>query len=296
MPGAPPISVIICTRNRAGSLQRTLDSFLEIESAADRFELIVVDNGSTDDTAAVVSRFAAGVPFAVRYVLEKRRGVNAARNRGIATAAGDVMLWTDDDCIVAADWISTVQHCFANDLMKLVGGRVELFNRNDRPITIKQSLLHERLTSTSELFGFLHGCNMAFGRPVLERIGWFDVRFGPGTRLRSASETDFVYRALKSDIPVSYDPDIVVFHNHGRSTIADARRLMKRYQFGNGAIAMKYLLRGQVDLVKACYWQAASAFRRWREGRADFVDVMISGQAIAGAAAFLVFAAMRDPL
>src|SRR5262245_57954609 len=93
-------SIVVCTRNRARLLEQALDSIVRVEFPADDFEVLVIDNGSSDDTAAVVSRFARRVPFAVRSVKEPRVGLSAARNRAIREACGKRLFFTDDDQLV----------------------------------------------------------------------------------------------------------------------------------------------------------------------------------------------------
>ena len=100
------ISVIICTRNRAESPARTLISISSCNPPPNvRAEIVVVENGSTDNTPSVIERFTdATIP--VRRVAEPVAGQTRARNRGIASTEGEVLLWTDDDVVVVADPVS----------------------------------------------------------------------------------------------------------------------------------------------------------------------------------------------
>ena len=101
----PFVSVIICTRNRAASLSRTLES-LSIAAAqmTDTWELIVVDNGSTDRTEHVIEDFKDKLP--IRRLVETTPGLSNARNAGVSAASGEYILWTDDDVIVDAGWLA----------------------------------------------------------------------------------------------------------------------------------------------------------------------------------------------
>ena len=97
------VTVAICTRNRAASLARTLSSIEQSRRVACDWELLIVDNGSTDDTAAVVAAFEGRLP--IRMQAESRPGASNARNAAASNAAGQYMVWTDDDVVVDPGWL-----------------------------------------------------------------------------------------------------------------------------------------------------------------------------------------------
>lgn len=201
MDSTPSISIIVSTRNRASPLSKMLHALSVLEMPSqDVAEIVVVDNASTDDTRAVVSDFARNSRIAICYVYERRPGLSVARNRGIAAARGNLLLFIDDDCLPAPTWMKSVVRAIGSDLRQVLGGRVELHDPRDAPVTIKTSLTEETLASHRGLNGFLHGCNMAIGRQVFDEIGRFDIRLGAGTSLDSAEDIDLVYRAVKAGI------------------------------------------------------------------------------------------------
>jgi GT2 family glycosyltransferase len=281
--------VLVCTRNRARSLSETLQALNRIRfDPLSAVELIIVDNNSSDDTQRTVLDYISQSPVEIVYVQESTPGLSMARNRGIRIARGSVLLFTDDDCIPDVDWVNNIMQAFAgSDYRQVVGGRVELHNPDDVPLTIKSTLTAEELTSHHQVYGFLHGCNMAVGRAVLEEIGAFDVRLGAGTKLRAAEDTDLVYRALKAGVRVTYNPTAVVYHNHGRRTAAEATKLIRDYKTGMGAIAMKNALGGDVDLVKDVYWNLRSAVRDCISRRVKPSYLLTEGRLLLGAALFL---------
>lgn len=121
----PSLSVVICTYNRSGSLAETLASVNACTLPGDcTVELVVVDNNSTDDTAAVCATFAgvARIPF--RCVKETAQGLSHARNRGVAEATGDVVIFTDDDVLVNARWLVTYAEEFGVNEADCAFGRI----------------------------------------------------------------------------------------------------------------------------------------------------------------------------
>jgi glycosyltransferase involved in cell wall biosynthesis len=118
-------SIVVSTRNRAELLEGSLDSLLAAQPSVD-CELIVVDNASTDQTASVVAacRERAAGPIRVEYLVEDRLGLSHARNRGIAAARGDYLLFTDDDVVVEPGWVDALCAEFSEEAVVAVAGRV----------------------------------------------------------------------------------------------------------------------------------------------------------------------------
>jgi glycosyltransferase involved in cell wall biosynthesis len=284
----PSVSAIICTRNRAASLERCLSAMRALTLDNIEFELVIVDNGSSDTTRKIAAAFVAVAPFPARYVFEPRTGLSRARNTGIHSARGGILLFTDDDCYVRPDWVRQAALAFGADLRQVVGGRVDLFNPAHFPVTIKTDAEPKTMNSFVQLHGFVIGANMAIGRPVQEEIGDFDICLGAGTLLRAAEDTEIVYRAFKSGIPVRYEPAIAVDHDHGRVTEEQARRLMFGYRMGDGALALKYFLRKDPDPMRLVYWEMVSVNRAFWKGKKRFRDWFDQTAFIKGMFLFLV--------
>jgi glycosyltransferase involved in cell wall biosynthesis len=279
-------SVLICTRNRADSLARTLEGIARMQvSRGLAWEVVVADNGSTDATQALIGEFSGRIPL--RVVDEPRPGLAMARNTALAASRGRLLLVTDDDCVVAPDWLTVAVDLLRAEPMQLIGGRVELGDPLDLPLAIKTSRTPDTLTDTSGLWGFLHGANLAFGRCVVERAGGFDPRFGAGSRLRSAEDVDFAYRALRSGIRIAYEPELVVHHFHGRRGDGIWYQQVGDHAFGFGAMATKYALRGDRDLFRALYWDLRSTIRLCRSQPKEWRRVSAKLRSILGCVQFL---------
>jgi glycosyltransferase involved in cell wall biosynthesis len=237
------ISFIICTRNRSSALRRALDSIVVASQTEPEtsVEIIVVDNGSTDATMTLASQWAETAALAVRVIYEPRQGLAIARNAGVRDASGDILVFTDDDCQVSPCYIRKLLDHYTKDQEPVIrGGRVERGDPRDLAFTIKTDPMPARLRYDVHPGGFILGCNMAMTREIIERIGTFDERFGAGSPFKAAEETDYFYRAYLAGIPVEYQPDMVVFHYHGRRDVGELRKLHHGYSVGNGALHAKH--------------------------------------------------------
>jgi glycosyltransferase involved in cell wall biosynthesis len=237
------ISFIICTRNRSNALRRALNSIVVASRTVPEtsVEIIVVDNGSTDETTMLASRWAETAGLAVKVIYEPRQGLAIARNVGVRRAFSDILVFTDDDCKVSPCYIAKLLNHYAKDQGPVIrGGRVELGDPGDLPFTIKTDPTPARLSHDVHPGGFILGCNMAMRRDVIDRIGLFDERFGAGGAFKAAEETDYFYRGFLAGIPVEYCPDMIVFHYHGRRDVREIKMLYIGYSIGNGALHAKH--------------------------------------------------------
>jgi glycosyltransferase involved in cell wall biosynthesis len=252
------ISLIICTRNRCQKLGRCLESLRHMRT--DRsWELILVDNGSSDATAVVVSEFIKTTNIRAIYLYEPKPGKSTGLNTALRVARGELVSFTDDDCYPAPDFLNQVWSAFHDPSVGYIAGRIMLHDPDDYPVTIYESMTPRTYPAGSFVCaGSVQGANMAFRRRVLLDIGGFDPLFGPGTLL-VAEEIDAVGRASALGWKGEYHPEVVVRHHHGRKA-ADVAALWKSYAMGCGAYHMKLLLKGHQFL-----WFARSIYQlRWR--------------------------------
>ena len=237
------ISVVVCTRDRAARLTRTLESYERL-SCDLSWELVVVVNAATDATHEVVERFRSRTGVRMTVVDEPRPGLCVARNAGWRRARGAIVAFIDDDCYPADDLLSQLQACFDEPRLGFVGGRMLLFDDADLPfLSIQTEQSRIELPPDSVIrAGLIHGGNMAFRREVLEAIGGFDEWLGAGTPTRSGGDVDALSRASVARFVGAYDPRIVVDHHHGRKEVEEGRRVMAGYDVGRGAFFVKCLL------------------------------------------------------
>lgn len=216
----PAISAIICTHNRATYLPAAIESVIGQDLPATAFELIVVDNCSTDDTRRVVSRYGARV----RLVEEAELGLSHARNAGWRAARGTWVALLDDDAVAKPGWLRALLRAFeeVEPTPGCVGGRVTPIWEAPRPEWLSDRLAlnltmidwtdtpHPIVDLTRE---WLAGANLAFPRAVLERTGGFSTRLGRiGSRLLSGEEILLQRRLLAEGHGCWYEPRAEVGH------------------------------------------------------------------------------------
>ena len=256
------LSFIVTTRNRVHAVARCLDSIAAAVARAAPLdaEIVVVDNGSTDDTTACLAAWARGSAVPVRVLSEPRAGKARALNLALRAAGGELLAVTDDDCRLHGEHINDLlRHAAADTDLVLRGGRIELGDPTDMPVTIdtRPTRLRWQLTASrarqENVAGCVIGCNMTMRRALIERFGPFDEDFGPGSTIGSGEDTEFAFRTYLAGIALEHVPDMTVFHHHGRNTDAAARAVLRRYMIGSGALNMKYGRQYSV-LWRQTYW------------------------------------------
>ncbi len=231
--GGWDVSVVISTYNRAEVLPHALDSLLGQDSPGVRYEIIVVDNNSTDSTRAVVESFIARGRGKVSYLFEPRQGVAYGRNTGILAAKAPIVAFTDDDVTVAPDWIKTLKQALdAHPDADCVGGPVlprwsrslpswlsrehwaplALLDYGDQPFYVTAS---RRLC--------LITANVAFRMAVLKRIGMFSPHVQAVRREVATEDYELLVRLWRAGGQGLYTPALIV-----TSDVA-SERFSKRY-------------------------------------------------------------------
>lgn len=209
------VSVVVCTFNRADELGAALDAVLG-QCDAPPHEVIVADNNSTDRTREVIETRARSSPH-LRYVFERRQGLPYARNAGIAAARAPIVAFTDDDILVAADWVASIARAFARfPEADMIGGRVLPRWPGGRPpswLTPKQLAplaLQDKgdapiVVDRDNAAPCLIGANFAFRRSAFEKAGVFDSEY---TRTQ---DREIQLRLWKAGGKGIYVPDIVTY-------------------------------------------------------------------------------------
>lgn len=214
------ISVIICTYNRSYHLKNVLKSLFEqVVPEGLKWEIVVVDNNSTDDTKNTVKQLTDSLNLSIEYLFESREGKSYALNTGIQKAKGQIIAFTDDDVIVDRNWIKTIYHSFKQNGCDGLCGKIYITLPEKKPHWL-----------TKELWGFLgyldygdkpffitnediFGGNVAYSRKTIERTGLFNVNLGrTGNKLIGKEDVEYGKRVIEQGRKLLYEPALKVFH------------------------------------------------------------------------------------
>jgi glycosyltransferase involved in cell wall biosynthesis len=240
------ISVIICSYNRWQSLAKTLESVAaSTVSSSLEWEVLVVDNNSTDRTRELADEFCRRYPNQFRYIFEAQQGKSHALNTGIREARGEVLAFTDDDVTVESTWLENLTANLLGNEWVGAGGRVfpepgvvfpSWLALNGPHSMAGLLVLLDRGSAACELIEAPFGANMAFRKAMFEKYGGFRTDLGPPPKLRG-EDTEFCLRLMKTGERLRYEPSAVVYH------AVPADRLKKTYflswWFGHGRCMMR---------------------------------------------------------
>lgn len=252
------ISIVVCTKDRASQLPQMLASLRHLKAPGIEWEVIFVNNASSDGTAHILEEFCTSFSTPARVIYESEKGLSAARNAGWKASNAPIVSFTDDDCYPQEDWLLMVQRAFQETGIDYVGGRVLLFDAQDAPVTIQISEDRYIIQKNSHIeSGYIIGANFSCTRKMLLAMGGFDRRLGAGTPLRAAEDTDLLVRASLSGFQGRYEPALVVYHHHRRRLETEVKKLYSGYACGRGALSMKTILESNAKelYLKNWYWR-----------------------------------------
>lgn len=237
---APTVSVVMCTRDRADTIGAAVASVLACGYPS--FDLTVVDQ-STANTAEEILRPLAASDSRLRYMRVTEPGLSRAYNTGIRSSLGEILAFTDDDCVVPQDWLTTIVRAFASDQEAgLLYGQV-LPPPNESHESITPALVisqPQRLSRRDGFKVFGMGANFAARRSLFDTVGLFDEVLGGGGPLRSSQDFDLAYRAYRAGIAILLQPEVRVIH-YGARAREDWPATQKAYGIGDGAFYFKHV-------------------------------------------------------
>lgn len=210
---------------------------LEQDLPKEVFELIVVDDDSSDGTSELARRFVGEGPPAVRYVRQVYAGLSVARNRAITEGSGDLICFLDDDALATSTWLSGLMRAAQRHPdVECFGGRLLLRLEGRAPKTCEKESLGATLDlgDTEQEIERVKGSNMAVRRSAFERIGLFN----PALVWRG-DEDNWIHRLRAAGGRALYVPDALVWHRRLRSDLRLLKLLKTRFGWGVGQIQYK---------------------------------------------------------
>jgi len=254
----PFASLIICTRNRAEKLNSMLGKYPKLGVNASRFEMVIVDNGSSDNTANVIDDFRENIDCAVKTVSCVDVGLGNARNAGVTASSGEWLIFTDDDCFLADTFFSTFLQKADVSRFQYGSGQILLPEKDDDPRIASRLLAKELILPPPQILttGVIQGANMFFHRSVFDRVGLFNKLMGAGTPF-ACEDIEMACRASIGGYRGALIPDLIAFHHHGRKIGSqEALDTIHAYDFGRGAYYASIFLR----------FGAKEIFDIWKQG------------------------------
>jgi len=321
--GLPLVSVIVPTRNRAATLRHLMLALGDQTYPKDRIELVVVDNDSADDTQAVFEDLRSGLPFKATFIRQKDRGPAGARNTGAAAARGEILAFTDSDCIPCEGWITEGVAAMSAGA-GVVAGSIQPIG----PV----GLLWKQVPDRGHDDGIYPTANLFTRKADFHRLGGFDERYGvyPWGGLMGGEDTELAWRLRRAGASAAFAGAALVEHQSTRTTprawllsplamqvlpklvrdIPELRRtyLWRGYFASRSHFLFDVLILGGLAAALSSWWEIAvlaalpwlfamhpALFAYLRRGRPDraFVVLGLLGYAYAGSLLVLLVASFR---
>lgn len=286
------VSTIICTHNRANYLQKAIQSLIEQTLPKDQHEIIVVDNGSTDNTKQIVKDLIKTnnlktTSSNLKYIYEPLLGLSRARNTGWQASRGEYIAFLDDDAVAAPDWAQRIIEEFESFTPTLgaIGGKVEPLWESERPEWLSDGLLPQlsvldwgpQTIILNEEQWFV-GANMSFPRKILEKTNGFSTMLGrKESNLLSMEENLIRKETEKRGYKCLYSPRIVVKHHILKSRL-NKKWFIKRAYWNGVSSAIIQIHQGHLSVVK-----------RFLKGGATLLRILLSPREL-----FCLFSPLND--
>lgn len=240
------ISLIICTYNRDKYIYNVLKSIAENEFSTIDYEIVLIDNNSTDNTQDECRRFQNDYQaITFKYFVETNQGLSFARNRGITEAKGNILIYVDDDATVNKDYLQAYYNLFINNPQVFAAGGpiIPVYEEERIPAWMSyftKPLITGYLYSGSKIKEFKRGKypgggNAAYRKEVFEHVGIFNVNLGRnGTSLAGSEEKDIFDKMAQKRMKIYYIPDAVLYHIIPPYKLTDAYFDKLTYDIGRG--------------------------------------------------------------
>lgn len=208
------ISAIVCTYNRELFICETIDSLLVSLTGVKDFEIVIIDNNSSDHTPELLLKYRDH--SYIKCVKEEAQGLSHARNRGITEATGDILVFLDDDIEIKPDYFVTLEKTFSDPDISIAGGKVLPFNV-DIPLWLPERYYYlvsifdmgDRIKTTR----YIMGGNCAIRKELVDKVGFYNVELGrKGNNLMAGEENEYMDRITSLGYKIYYVPGLTIYH------------------------------------------------------------------------------------
>ncbi|MFA4981712.1 MAG: glycosyltransferase [Candidatus Omnitrophota bacterium] len=217
----PLISAIICTKDRYQDLENSLKSLADQDFDKDKYEIIVVDNASQDDTKKLVDKYLHIQAPRIKHIIENQIGLSFARNAGLKYSEADIVAFIDDDAVADKKWLKNLLKAYDEYDADVVGGKILPLGYTDMPkwlpdeiayfVTGRFDLGDKYLLLKDKCYPV--GANMSFKKKIFDKIGLFNTSIGrKDNLLLSRDETDICCKVRREGGMIYYSPDAVIHH------------------------------------------------------------------------------------
>lgn len=253
----PEISVAVCTYNRADVLPKCLESLANQTAADEFFEVLIIDNNSTDDTKRIALDFC-GKNTNFKYIFEEKQGLSQARNRAIAEAKGEFLAYIDDDAIADKEWVEKIISVIQNNKdIAALGGKILPWYNTEKPKWFTDEFglhswgdKHLQLSLQNYPFG-LSGSNMIFKKDILEKYNGFSAEYGmTGNKIAFGEESLLFNKMLKNKENIQYFPEIFVYHLVSEKSYSLKEAFKRSMQNGRAIAKIRDAKLFSIDFVK----------------------------------------------
>ena len=214
-------TVALCTHNHADRLVRTLEDLAKLNVPRLPWEFLIIDNGCSDGTPELLARHTWPAGWQVRVVREEKLGLSNARNRAIADARGEYVIFMDDDETADPDWLCAYERLIDAHQPDAFGGRQVVLFEDTRPPWLRDELLGflgelnraDEIVPLTDPYTPFYGGNFGLRKAVCDRVGGFDSMLGrKGADNTGGEEVDFYRRLLDAGFKVWWTPEAVIHH------------------------------------------------------------------------------------
>ena len=234
------VSIVIVTRDRYDDLLATAESLRCVDTSSfDFVELVIVDNGSVDNTH--IAKDWGFDNYVYKYIHFPLPGKCGALNVGMDASTGGILVFTDDDVRLRIDWLCELVGPIINNMTDACAGRVVLAPGLERPwmTDLHRAALSETVLIDRKKPGSMIGANMAFKKDVLNVIPGFDVETGPG-KLGFGDDTLFSFQLIEAGFRIQFCENAVVIHHCGSDRLLRQAWLKRAYNAGRSQAYIDY--------------------------------------------------------